>query len=779
MYVAPTYEDLAITEDFKEKELPSTEVNDFLHHQDFLYASNQAEGLETEEYSGVMERELKAENESYSLLDDSGIREMIAPKTGRSCAWLVEKQQPQFEITKVKFGQLGEIDEHSQIHQHKQTVNSRAVSDAEDFRCGNESYACLADLLKPQRLFFAARVYNQKNLKGSHEDVHGYGCGNVGSSKFKVNSIHLRHSTFCYLYEKKNCKGSSIYVARDVNDLHLDTIYLFENVRFGAKPVRFGPSDFPSKKTKTPFWTTDCLQINPSVLKNPPGGRHRLGDPFQDLDPDMPHPSTANWTGTEDCLFLDVYVPRRVFEDPGAQLLPVTVWFYGGAYAFGTKRMKVGLANGPLYNGRSLIRASNYSTIVVAGNYRLGAFGWLAGSFMEKNGLPNAGLYDQNLLLRWVQKYIGQVHGDNKTVSAWGESAGGGSILHHLIRGNGNEDPLLTRFLTQSPAFEWAWDNSTGGQLDQVYQNFSESLGCYAPYDINCIRNPSFSLETLGLANVNLFRNVKQTGLFPVGPAVDNAWITTIPTLAFAQKKFWPGIKSALVSHCANDAQSFTPNITTNESFYGFLAKFLPGEKLAELRTEIAEQYDCVKNYGGNYKKCLRHIIRDASFTCNTRDLIDAYPQQAYAMNYGFPNDSHAFHATDLIPLFGNVNFPRQIATMFEKGFDYSKDEAKKLASSLNTTVIKPYLQYLSSFAVYGNTNANGTGDTGWPVVDRSGPLFSNVMRPNASTWSLVTDDQNSKDTCDFWRQKIAAAIMPPNEQIVDANWDTDVQEEL
>ncbi|KAI1012965.1 hypothetical protein LB503_001362 [Fusarium chuoi] len=50
-----------------------------------------------------------------------------------------------------------------------------------------------------------ARVYNQKNLKGSHEDVHGYGCGNVGS-------------------RKKNCKGSSIYVSRDVNDLHLDTV---------------------------------------------------------------------------------------------------------------------------------------------------------------------------------------------------------------------------------------------------------------------------------------------------------------------------------------------------------------------------------------------------------------------------------------------------------------------------------------------------------------------------------------------------------------------------
>ncbi|KAF4500720.1 Cholinesterase [Fusarium agapanthi] len=412
--------------------------------------------------------------------------------------------------------------------------------------------------------------------------------------------------------------------------------------------------------TKTPF-VTDCLQINPSVLKTPRGGKHRLGDPFQDLDPDMSHPSTAsNWTGTEDCLFLDVYVPQRVFKDPGAQLLPVTVWFYVGAYAFGTKRMKVAkYFNGPLYNRKSLIEASNYSTIVVAGNYRLGAFGWLAGSFMEANGLPNAGLYDQNLLLRWVQKYIGQVHGDNKIVSARGESAGGGSILHHLIRGNGKENPLFTRFLTQSPAFEWAWDNSPGGQLDQVYQTFSQSLGCYAPYDIECIRDPSISLKRLGVANVNLFRDVKQTGLFPVGPAVDNTWITTIPTLAFAQKKFWPGIQSALISHCANDAQSFTPtSVTNNEAFYGFLTKFLLGETLAHMRTETAEHYDCVKNYGGNYNKFFRHIIRDASFTCNTRDLIYAYPQQACAMNYGFPKDSHAFHATDLIPLFGNVDFP-------------------------------------------------------------------------------------------------------------------------
>ncbi|KAF5978838.1 hypothetical protein FCOIX_5640 [Fusarium coicis] len=74
-YVCPTYEDPVMTEDFEENELASTEVNNFPYHLDSLHDSNQAEVLEMEEYSGVMERELKAyEDESNSLLDVSEIR---------------------------------------------------------------------------------------------------------------------------------------------------------------------------------------------------------------------------------------------------------------------------------------------------------------------------------------------------------------------------------------------------------------------------------------------------------------------------------------------------------------------------------------------------------------------------------------------------------------------------------------------------------------------------------------------------------------------------------
>lgn len=88
--------------------------------------------------------------------------------------------------------------------------------------------------------------------------------------------------------------------------------------------------------------------------------------------------------------------------------------------------------------------------------------------------------------------------------------------------------------MTQSPAFEWAWDNSAGGQLDQLYQTFAKSAGCPAPYDISCLQNLSMSTETLAAANLDLFSKVKQTGIFPVGLVVDGKWINTILTLAFS-----------------------------------------------------------------------------------------------------------------------------------------------------------------------------------------------------------------------------------------------------
>lgn len=127
---------------------------------------------------------------------------------------------------------------------------------------------------------------------------------------------------------------------------------------------------------------------------------------------------------------------------------------------------------------------------------KLGVFGFLAGTTVEKQGTPNIGLYDQRAAFQWVQDYIYLVDGDKDNVSAWGESAGAGSILHHLILEGGNLDPLFHRAISLSPGFEPRSDGS--GTAEDEYQEFTSAVGC-KDKGLACLR----SLNATYLAKVN------------------------------------------------------------------------------------------------------------------------------------------------------------------------------------------------------------------------------------------------------------------------------------
>ena len=260
-------------------------------------------------------------------------------------------------------------------------------------------------------------------------------------------------------------------------------------------------------------------------MENPPGGRIDVGAGIM-----LPPPGLVQ---SEDCLFLDIYVPASALRTK-ARKLPVILWLFGGAYAYGSKLFYG--PEWPFYTGQGILESSAQKAIFIAGNYRLGAFGWLAGSYMEKNGLPNAGLYDQRLMLEFIHDFIGKIGGDNSDVTVWGQSAGAGSILHHVTQFNGKRDPLFSKAFLQSPGFEWQWDRS--GTMDNYYKNFSQGAGCAYTFNISCLR--SANISTLARANQQLFADVHQTGLFPLGPSVDGTWISQLPAVQFANGRF-PG----------------------------------------------------------------------------------------------------------------------------------------------------------------------------------------------------------------------------------------------
>ena len=129
---------------------------------------------------------------------------------------------------------------------------------------------------------------------------------------------------------------------------------------------------------------------------------------------------TKTVTGSEDCLYLNVYVPEKPESLVGNEK-PVMVWIHGGGYNFGTGAEFI-------YGAGKLM---DHDVIVVSINYRLGVFGFLS---TGDDALPgNYGMWDQVEALKWVQQNIKAFGGDPEKVTIFGESAGSGSVSLHLF----------------------------------------------------------------------------------------------------------------------------------------------------------------------------------------------------------------------------------------------------------------------------------------------------------------------------------------------------------
>lgn len=224
----------------------------------------------------------------------------------------------------------------------------------------------------------------------------------------------------------------------------------------------------------------------------------------------------------------------------------------------------------------------------------------------------------------------------------------------------------------------------------------------------------------------------------------------------------------------------FTPkHVIDEKTFDSFLASFLPGA--AAQQQAIKQHYDCKTAFKGDWNKCVGTIIRDASFTCNTRNLYDAFPDKTYMMRYAFPVKDAAHHGSDMVPLF-TTNATEAKHMLVKNGMD--EDQAETYSNYLFFNYIpRAYRRYFASFAVSGgNPNllrqANRAPE--WPLADGSeGNHMTNVMSVElvnlfeSAFKTRITDKQNAKDTCEFWT-KMAGEIV--GTKGADVPWDVSVE---
>jgi para-nitrobenzyl esterase len=168
----------------------------------------------------------------------------------------------------------------------------------------------------------------------------------------------------------------------------------------------------------------------------------------------------------EDCLYLNVWTPAR---SGAVERLPVMVWIYGGAFRFGTTAT-------PLYDGSRLARRG---VVVVSVAYRLGPLGFLAHPELsaEADGSSgNYGLLDQVAALEWVRDHIAAFGGDPKSVTIFGESAGGISVS--LLAASPRASGLFHRAIAQSGAvFSPPRRDLTGGAPGTIPLRDAEAAG--------------------------------------------------------------------------------------------------------------------------------------------------------------------------------------------------------------------------------------------------------------------------------------------------------------
>ncbi|KAJ7916276.1 Alpha/Beta hydrolase protein [Mycena leptocephala] len=425
-------------------------------------------------------------------------------------------------------------------------------------------------------------------------------------------------------------------------------------------------------------------------------------------------------TTDEDCLFGNVYIP---IDTTAESKLPVLVFFHGGGFETGRTR------DSPPEN---ILQSSAEPLIFVTFEYRLGQFGFLAGTPVHQSGQLNAGLLDQRAALEWVQIYISKFGGDPKRVTIWGQSAGAGSVSYHLIAEGGENKGLFQRAIGDSPPLLYL-PHYTDAFIEDLFTKFAGLAGCgnsgNGPAIMACLR--AAPTGTIATAGRNTLANMTSS-LYPIGPIADGSFIRERPVEAFRNGHFVHvpvmfGSNTDEGSHWSADLDNPLANTSspgaTETTVFNFIAGQYPTLDDPSFQAAIKFFYP-LADYNGSFSLQGQQIYGEMRYICTALMIGGA------VHNAGLP--AYQYHWDN--PILGS-NHGDELDAFFN-GDEVFDPDNQALAVAMR--------QYWTSFATSGVPVAKESPS--WAANNGSPRI---LLHPGSIFMEQVTQKLNER--CAFW----------------------------
>ncbi|KYN44869.1 Esterase FE4 [Trachymyrmex septentrionalis] len=176
--------------------------------------------------------------------------------------------------------------------------------------------------------------------------------------------------------------------------------------------------------------------------------------------------------GSEDCLYLNIFVPY-ILDRQESTKLPVLVFVHGGIFVMGS-------SDSNLYAPDYLLEQD---IILVTLNYRLSALGFFSTTNQVAPG--NYGLKDVKMAVEWVHENIHSFGGNPESVTLMGHSSGAAAT--HILALSKKTQGLFHRYILLGSSALTSYVIHPPKRYRQVCLELAKRVGCLLKKDDNVI----------------------------------------------------------------------------------------------------------------------------------------------------------------------------------------------------------------------------------------------------------------------------------------------------